>query len=243
VDEILVYYRDLGKHVWYPYRDFAVRVIARTLCFGALCKEGLLWRLSSKEEHVAYQWLAQAYYQEERPFEDTMEEAHGSGAGTASGGGLEKHASGNPEDLGHFVAYRSQEGIGKAPHGNPEARAGENVVVRGVPVFDWREFKHTRSKSWDKTCQLIENMVRMVARGKRPFVTEGGYIGLGPPTMEEGDAVHLVEGGLCPYILRTAELGPEGPLERWQVVGECYVDGIKDGEAVEGVEWEDVWLV
>ena len=112
-----MYYRDLGKHVWYPYRDFAVRVIARTLCFGALCKEGLLWRLSSKEEHVAYQWLAQAYYQEERPFEDTMEEAHGSGAGTASGGGLEKHASGNPEDLGHFVAYRSQEGIGKAPHG------------------------------------------------------------------------------------------------------------------------------
>ena len=63
---------------------------------------------------------------------------------------------------------------------------------------------------------------------RRLFVTSSGHLGLGPAGMMSGDIVAILFGGNVPYILR--------PLvnKQWHFVGECYLDGYMDGEAMEG---------
>ncbi|KAG4439296.1 hypothetical protein IFR05_005229 [Cadophora sp. M221] len=72
---------------------------------------------------------------------------------------------------------------------------------------------------------------------RRYFVTEKGYMGLGPQGMLPGDIVCVLFGGDTPYVLREKQ-------GCWQFVGECYVHGIMKEEAVrnlkDGVDDEGV---
>lgn len=62
--------------------------------------------------------------------------------------------------------------------------------------------------------------------GFRTFVTTvGGYYVLAPTPVEKGDVLCVLFGGRTPYILR-----PKG--EHYLFVGECYVHGIMNGEAI-----------
>ncbi|KAH9900403.1 heterokaryon incompatibility protein-domain-containing protein [Xylariomycetidae sp. FL2044] len=57
------------------------------------------------------------------------------------------------------------------------------------------------------------------------FVTEKGYIGLGPATVKPGDRVAVLMGCKVPVLLR--------PDRHWyRMIGEAYVDGIMYGEAL-----------
>ena len=62
--------------------------------------------------------------------------------------------------------------------------------------------------------------------GRRLFVTTGGYLGLGPEAMTEGDGVCILFGGSVPFVLRLED-------KRGKLVGECYVDKLMSGEAVD----------
>jgi hypothetical protein len=62
--------------------------------------------------------------------------------------------------------------------------------------------------------------------GRKPFRTQQGYIGLGPHIARHGDIVCVLLGAHVPFILR-----PVG--DQYQLLGECYVHGIMDGEALE----------
>ncbi|KAM0227441.1 hypothetical protein ACHAP5_012177 [Fusarium lateritium] len=66
-----------------------------------------------------------------------------------------------------------------------------------------------------------------VAHGRRPFCTSTGHIGVGPSEMVAGDLVYVLIGADVPYILRS---DTHGTL---QLIGEAYVHGIMDGEAME----------
>jgi hypothetical protein len=68
------------------------------------------------------------------------------------------------------------------------------------------------------------------ARGRKPFVTKKGHLGLGLDHVEPGDAVAVLIGSQVPFVLRKSVGG------RYKIVGEAYVDGIMDGEAVVGRE-------
>ncbi|KAM5349001.1 hypothetical protein ACJ41O_008824 [Fusarium nematophilum] len=59
------------------------------------------------------------------------------------------------------------------------------------------------------------------------FITERGYLGLGPGRTGVGDAVALAAGALVPFVLRKGVKG-------WVLVGEGYVHGVMYGEACEG---------
>lgn len=65
-----------------------------------------------------------------------------------------------------------------------------------------------------------------IAGLRRFFITKNGYIGLGPKSMQAGDSVFVFPGGIVPFILRTSDLGS------YRLVGEAYVHGIMNGEAV-----------
>ncbi|PVH76868.1 hypothetical protein DL98DRAFT_517705 [Cadophora sp. DSE1049] len=62
---------------------------------------------------------------------------------------------------------------------------------------------------------------------KQAFITEQGWIGMGPKSMLPGDLVAIILGADVPFILRVDDQGHH------RIVGEAYVQGAMDGEAVE----------
>jgi len=91
-------------------------------------------------------------------------------------------------------------------------------------------------------------MTRLAAacKNRRFCVTHGGQLTLAPPGSREGDVVCVIRGLQTPFIVRpvgqkinTNSASAEVPKERqsrlegeYHLVGECYVHGIMDGEAM-----------
>ncbi|VUC34388.1 unnamed protein product [Clonostachys rosea] len=65
------------------------------------------------------------------------------------------------------------------------------------------------------------------------FVTEDGMSGLCPWMAKEGDFIALLDGGKVPYLLRQVTGSDAGEGEEFQLIGECYVEGIMHGEYFE----------
>lgn len=63
--------------------------------------------------------------------------------------------------------------------------------------------------------------------GRRIFHCDDGNFGLGPVATQAGDKVAVLFGGVVPFVLRPLDSG------QWQLVGECFVPGLMQGEAVE----------
>ena len=82
-----------------------------------------------------------------------------------------------------------------------------------------------------------------VNQGRRLFTTKRGYVGMTPETVDKGDdAIAVLLGCSMPMVLRKVEENDSG-LARWKVMGECYMHGIMDGEAMEwGVDVQDIVL-
>ncbi|KAK4112855.1 hypothetical protein N656DRAFT_798040 [Canariomyces notabilis] len=72
--------------------------------------------------------------------------------------------------------------------------------------------------------------------GRTMVRTEKGYIGLAPAWALAGDHIVILKGGAVPFVLRSA---PDGC---WQLVGECYVHGIMNGEAFDAKQCTDIVL-
>ena len=67
---------------------------------------------------------------------------------------------------------------------------------------------------------------RAAVEGRRFAVTSKGYMGLFPRTTEIGDSVCVFLGSHIPFVVRRRGGG------EFELVGECYVHGIMDGEIV-----------
>lgn len=61
------------------------------------------------------------------------------------------------------------------------------------------------------------------ALGRRFFVTDGNFMGLGPPQAEVGDVVAVFFGSAVPFVLRPQD-------DKFRLIGETHVQGIMDGE-------------
>lgn len=83
---------------------------------------------------------------------------------------------------------------------------------------------------------------------RRLFFTKSGYMGLGPSCIREGDTIYVLFGGHTPFIVRSAgqkTVPFEEPQSCHELVGDCYVHGIMDGEAMEDYEnhRQNIYLV
>ncbi|KAI2633889.1 heterokaryon incompatibility protein-domain-containing protein [Xylaria nigripes] len=70
---------------------------------------------------------------------------------------------------------------------------------------------------------------------RRFCITKNGYVGLVPPLTRIGDRVGIFYGGDAPYLVRSeTDPGPQKEMAvlRCQLVGECYMHGMMDGEMV-----------
>jgi len=72
--------------------------------------------------------------------------------------------------------------------------------------------------------------IEQYALGRKFFITEGGYFGLGPKDTRKGDRVAIFFGSNVPFVLREHEweMGGRG----WQLIGETYVHGAMEGEVI-----------
>ena len=76
----------------------------------------------------------------------------------------------------------------------------------------------------------IFSWVSLWTKGRKIFVTQKGFLGLGPAEVEPGDVVCILFGGNLPYVIRRR------PQDEYTFLGPSYVHGIMDGEAYDGVE-------
>lgn len=76
--------------------------------------------------------------------------------------------------------------------------------------------------------------------GRVLFVTTTGFVGLAPHSVRGGDLVYIILGANIPFVLR-----PRPNNVDFELVGEAYVQGIMQGEAIEMNHWtgfEDVCI-
>jgi hypothetical protein len=110
----------------------------------------------------------------------------------------------------------------------------EYPVQRAVEVHEnyldrlLKDFLHDFSISslYESLCGMVPNQAF--------FVTRKGYMGIGPPNTRPGDQVWVFCGGQVPFVLRKVK--QENPTSNATsgrtLVGDAYVHGIMDGEAV-----------
>jgi hypothetical protein len=78
--------------------------------------------------------------------------------------------------------------------------------------------------------------VQSVIWNRKFFVSRhSGWIGLAPMASRVGDEICILDGCTVPVVLRHCDAYSEDIYEHdfFQLVGECYVHGMMDGEAAE----------
>ncbi|GME29275.1 heterokaryon incompatibility protein-domain-containing protein [Neofusicoccum parvum] len=81
---------------------------------------------------------------------------------------------------------------------------------------------------------------RDACRGRALFVSEGGLLGLAPDLIAARDEVCALFGSYKPTALHPTGESSSKMAQQYHVVGECYLDGMMQGEPVLGKLPEDV---
>ncbi|GAP87254.1 hypothetical protein SAMD00023353_2701660 [Rosellinia necatrix] len=81
----------------------------------------------------------------------------------------------------------------------------------------------TREILVNQACMQLFPLIN-ITKHRRFFVTQRGYMGLGPRETAVGDTVIILQGHQAPILARSA------PGRHWKVVGDSYIRGIMEGE-------------
>jgi hypothetical protein len=82
----------------------------------------------------------------------------------------------------------------------------------------------SRARPFHLACQTLRH-------GRRFCVTQKGFMGLAGQLAKEGDEIAILLGAGIPFVIRKGEHG------RYSIVGDCYIHGIMEGEALAMDEW------
>ncbi|KAK6434462.1 hypothetical protein LTR95_009351 [Oleoguttula sp. CCFEE 5521] len=98
--------------------------------------------------------------------------------------------------------------------------------------------------TWPSRDDIFARDLRWFCTHRCFFITQAGYIGLGPEYLQEGDIVTILSGGDWPFALRRCDL----EKEQYQFLSSCYVHGVMHGEAAEshdkqGLPWRSFDIV
>ncbi|KAI4679610.1 uncharacterized protein J4E84_008131 [Alternaria hordeiaustralica] len=86
---------------------------------------------------------------------------------------------------------------------------------------------HEMSGLFESLCGMVPNHAF--------FITKRGYLGMGPPTTSPGDQIWVFYNGNVPFVMgkKNTEKIENGRHEL-RLVGDAYVHGIMDGQAISG---------
>lgn len=82
---------------------------------------------------------------------------------------------------------------------------------------------------WRRKQDFMVRLLKAACFGRRMGVLRRNYAGMFPAAAMAGDRVAIFHGGNVPFVVREV---PGGEVE-YQLIGECYLDGLMDGQAVE----------
>ncbi|KAI1447666.1 heterokaryon incompatibility protein-domain-containing protein [Annulohypoxylon stygium] len=134
-------------------------------------------------------------------------------------GTLSAQTDGSSADLGE----ESEDRVDSA-----EAWFQQNVGWSSHPASWATKIWHTvRDKWYPGAGMLFQAALLQACVGRKFFITEKGFIGIGPACMKPGDFVAVLLGVRVPLAIRRTE------DQKYILLGECYVDGIMDGELVQ----------
>ncbi|KAF2742962.1 HET-domain-containing protein [Sporormia fimetaria CBS 119925] len=107
-------------------------------------------------------------------------------------------------------------------------------LVAGKPFHEYfeheiKEFDMRKDKIYLDVTVLVGGYV-----GRQLATLESGHLALAPMGIRRGDGVYVISGCSTPVALRKVTGGEEEGM--FEVVGECYVDGFMEGEAMKGVD-------
>ncbi|KAF2191920.1 putative heterokaryon incompatibility protein 6, OR allele, partial [Zopfia rhizophila CBS 207.26] len=103
----------------------------------------------------------------------------------------------------------------------------ENHIKLGVQQLLANRAVKDKVKSRIAVRERLGSEIIGKSLGRLPFITRKGHLVLSSEYVKRGDFVALIRGTQVPFILRRQSGG------QYQVIGEAYVDGIMDGEAME----------
>ncbi|KAJ4353554.1 uncharacterized protein N0V89_005284 [Didymosphaeria variabile] len=107
------------------------------------------------------------------------------------------------------------------PRATTEAM-GHDVLMGRFPLDKINEqsrgFYYQKSRAYQK-------ILRAFGKDRRFFITQTGFLGLGPDPAEPGDEVYIIQGASTPFVLRPTE-----DSRSYKIIGEAYVHGVMDGE-------------
>jgi hypothetical protein len=107
-------------------------------------------------------------------------------------------------------------------------------------VQSWENEKNNINSSQVQKCySLMKDFLEEInecCRGLCLFILENGSYGLCPPETTDGDIVCLLLGGKAPFVLRPTQY--QGGKGYFNLIGDCYVNGIMSGEAA---NWWEIW--
>ena len=112
-------------------------------------------------------------------------------------------------------------------------RRNHDFMISGLPLKSFFPPSPESASSIKPNHKLLYNLqLAMISLAGRVLIcTSKGYIGLAPESTQKGDAVVILSGCSYPVVLRDVGLG-----QGWKVIGEMYVRGLMEGEAVRGRE-------
>ncbi|KAL3423302.1 hypothetical protein PVAG01_05049 [Phlyctema vagabunda] len=85
-----------------------------------------------------------------------------------------------------------------------------------------------RRRDEDGMIHLFNQTIASTIKSRAFFITRSGYMGLGPLGIDTGDMVCILRGCNVPFLIRNEN-------NHYVLVGECFVWGLMDGEAVKKV--------
>ncbi|KAH6722940.1 heterokaryon incompatibility protein-domain-containing protein [Leptodontidium sp. MPI-SDFR-AT-0119] len=88
----------------------------------------------------------------------------------------------------------------------------------------------------DESARKFVATMSAVSFRRRVFATQLGYLGLGPLRIEVGDRICVFLGFDTPFVIRPRDEGG------YVLVGECYIYGLMNGEALVDGKVEDITL-
>ncbi|KAF5026471.1 hypothetical protein F66182_1458 [Fusarium sp. NRRL 66182] len=129
----------------------------------------------------------------------------------------------------------------------PDVRLVKSICVKlgymasqeGDDLLDSEELE-SLEKALSQNSMPPTGLMASFWHGRKPFVTDTGYLSMGFTSAEIGDEAWIVSGSPAPLVLRRT--GEE--KNEYTLIGEAYVHGAMQGEAVtDDVVWEKIQIV
>jgi hypothetical protein len=134
------------------------------------------------------------------------------------------------EDMKHEAIWRAAVADQEIRQGVRKPRLADEKVRIALATFKGKELNNVDEKDLaDIGLSYYCEWLQTVAKGRRPLLAGGSYLGIGPSETEPGDFLYVLLGSDIPFVVREEK----GSSCKMRIIGEAYLHGIMDGEVME----------